>query len=304
MANAMNVVPDRWEGRRWLRPLGRAHRTALLIAAADAATREAFGHPRESVEVWVDETVRAARDGLRVGSRFDFVLFAKSESGGGRTLVGAVTLVFDAVYPQVATLAYWIEASNRGRGHATSACRSVLRLGFDQLGASRVTTAVRAENLASARVLARLGFRPSPVDGRFTLTRADLIAGPACREGETVLTIRSAQRAALQAAVDRRFVRTVVTRARAAFPRTLAAETMELERVALEALERARRHALRSDADLAAFVELALLVSPRFDEHPTVAAALRVAGGAPERRMASVLAAVPADVWSAAARPR
>lgn len=46
-----------------------------------------------------------------------------------------------------------------GRGYATEAGRASLRYGFEELGAERVVGIVHPENMASQRVLERLGMR-------------------------------------------------------------------------------------------------------------------------------------------------
>ena len=49
--------------------------------------------------------------------------------------------------------------SHQGQGYAAEAATAMLRLGFDDLGFHRITAVVIEDNLASARLLGRLGFR-------------------------------------------------------------------------------------------------------------------------------------------------
>ena len=119
-----------------------------------------------------------------------------------------------------------------------------------------------------------------------------------------MLIIRRPQREALQAGLDRRFVRSLVARLIEEFPGTLSGVANDLEADARTALGRARAHGLREDRDLVAFVEVALLVSPRFDEHPAFAAALRDQAVPPEHRMDALLATLTDEAWDEASRLR
>jgi RimJ/RimL family protein N-acetyltransferase len=57
-------------------------------------------------------------------------------------------------------LGYWIARSHWNKGYATEAARSVLRLA-GTLGHKRVAAHHFVDNPASARVLAKIGFRPT-----------------------------------------------------------------------------------------------------------------------------------------------
>lgn len=55
-----------------------------------------------------------------------------------------------------------------GKGYATESSRAALAFGFGELGLPRVVALVAAENVASLRVMQKLGFRsigPSVIDG-------------------------------------------------------------------------------------------------------------------------------------------
>jgi RimJ/RimL family protein N-acetyltransferase len=285
--------------RRTLVPLGRAHRAALLRSASDEAVGDATGRGSAGAEAWVDGTVRAARRGRRSGHRCDFAVL-----DGGAACIGVVSVCFCEPRADVGVLAYWVEGAHRGRGHATAAGRRAARFAFDALRARVLLARIRPGNTASGRVLAKLGFRPDADAARYVLAREDLPAPPPS-EGDTVLLIRRPQREALQAGLDRRFVHGLITRLMEQLPGTFAgAVAADLEPPALAALGRARAHGLGQDRDLGAFVELALLVSPRFDEHPTLAAVLDDPRAAPGERMSGVLARLTNDVWDEASRLR
>lgn len=58
-----------------------------------------------------------------------------------------------------AELGYELDPAYWGRGYATEAAQTMLAFAFGELGIHRVQAEVIAENTASARVLAKLGFR-------------------------------------------------------------------------------------------------------------------------------------------------
>ena len=58
---------------------------------------------------------------------------------------------------RAAELGYWIGAPHRGRGYATAAAREAVRFAFAEAGLDRVFALPLAENVASRRVLERVG---------------------------------------------------------------------------------------------------------------------------------------------------
>jgi RimJ/RimL family protein N-acetyltransferase len=75
---------------------------------------------------------------------------------GGR-MVGLVGLDHLIAEDSVAELWYMIVPSCWGRGYATEAGRAALQFGFEHLGLNRIFSYHLARNLASGRVLAKLG---------------------------------------------------------------------------------------------------------------------------------------------------
>jgi ribosomal-protein-alanine N-acetyltransferase len=60
---------------------------------------------------------------------------------------------------QAASLGYWIGRPHTGRGYMTDAGRAVVPYVFGTLGLHRLEAACLPHNLASARVLAKIGFK-------------------------------------------------------------------------------------------------------------------------------------------------
>jgi len=81
-------------------------------------------------------------------------------------------------------LLYGLDDRWWGRGLATEAAAALVRLGFEQCGYDTIHASIDTPNVASARVLERLGFEPGdavanarPATSFFRLTRGGGIAG-------------------------------------------------------------------------------------------------------------------------------
>ncbi len=76
---------------------------------------------------------------------------------GDDTLVGTVGLMPHPDRPS-AELGYWLGPALWGQGIATEAGRAVVAFAFDTLGVDELTSGHAVGNVASGRVLAKLGF--------------------------------------------------------------------------------------------------------------------------------------------------
>jgi len=68
-------------------------------------------------------------------------------------------------------LGYWLTPNAWGRGYATEAGRAMLGIARDALGITRLRARPFLDNPASARVLAKLGFRETEQGRLFSLAR-------------------------------------------------------------------------------------------------------------------------------------
>jgi ribosomal-protein-alanine N-acetyltransferase len=110
------------------------------------------------------EQVSAAQRQAEVGERFEFGIWERN----GGALIGRISLGgISRGALQNAYLGYGIDVARGGRGYATQAVRLTVRVAFDDLGLHRVQAAVVPENKASARVLAKVGFREEGLARRY-----------------------------------------------------------------------------------------------------------------------------------------
>jgi RimJ/RimL family protein N-acetyltransferase len=70
---------------------------------------------------------------------------------------------------QGAELGYYIARAHWGQGLATEAGQAIVRLGTEDIGYARLTSGYHADNPASGRVLAKLGFKLLGVSNRMCL---------------------------------------------------------------------------------------------------------------------------------------
>lgn len=83
----------------------------------------------------------------------------------GDDLVGAVGLN-RRLGPGALEVGYWLRASHEGRGIMTAAVREAVRLAFEVDGSERVVIHCHPDNVRSAAVPERLGFRMLGVEER------------------------------------------------------------------------------------------------------------------------------------------
>lgn len=128
-------------GQRLLRPIVEQDRAAVVAVLSQFEVSRwltSVPHPygRADFDAWLPGLPPGGIWAIEVAGRF----------------VGVVGLNVDG-------LGYWIDPAAQGQGHATAAARCVLAAHFAAPDASPVIARRFAENVASAQVLRRLGFR-------------------------------------------------------------------------------------------------------------------------------------------------
>jgi RimJ/RimL family protein N-acetyltransferase len=78
---------------------------------------------------------------------------------GSGTLVGDCVLFWHSKRDQGGEIGYVVNPAYHGQGLATEIAAAMLRLGFDGLGLNRIQARCDARNVASYRVMERLGMR-------------------------------------------------------------------------------------------------------------------------------------------------
>lgn len=121
----------------------------LLGAREVAATTLRIPHPYTEKDA--ESLLRQIAKGEAI-ARFGIFLRESGEHCGG------IGLRVDSDHDR-AELGYWIGVPYWGRGIATEAAGAVMQYGFETLGLNRIFAECYAENVASLRVLGKLGMK-------------------------------------------------------------------------------------------------------------------------------------------------
>jgi [ribosomal protein S5]-alanine N-acetyltransferase len=138
-----------------IRPLEDADRPAVLELWLDPANERSPGQPEEAVRRWAAAVPWGVWE---------------NETG---ELVGDCSLHFDEGFGEW-ELSYGFRRDRWARGYATEAARACVAYGFDEMRVEKIVADVDPRNVASARVLEKVGFEHvGEVDGKlfYELTR-------------------------------------------------------------------------------------------------------------------------------------
>jgi RimJ/RimL family protein N-acetyltransferase len=142
----------------------RTHRLTLRPGWPEDAPALAAAIGHESVVrmlarvPWPYSVADAARFLARERSVTDVHLLILAHEGGRPRLIGAIGIAPDEDSHEIG---YWLSPDAWGRGYATEAGRAMLGIARHALGLKHLVSGHFADNPASGRVLAKLGFRPS-----------------------------------------------------------------------------------------------------------------------------------------------
>ncbi len=113
-------------------------------------------------EVMVRKGLQESMDRRLQGTKLEVegdVLELAAELRDGGQFVGAMTFFYRSNIHQRGELGYIILPEYSGRGLATEGARALLAIGFDLLGLHRIEAQCDARNVASSRVMERIGMR-------------------------------------------------------------------------------------------------------------------------------------------------
>lgn len=140
-----------------LRPFVDGDLDALIaMQNSEAMTRYLYWGPRSRDEVReqlerikVMTAIDESSDAIRLAA----VLVATPE------VIGDISLRRTSREHAQGEIGYVIHPAHHGHGFATEACRSLLSYGFEEAGLHRIAATADARNVASTRVMERLGMR-------------------------------------------------------------------------------------------------------------------------------------------------
>lgn len=140
-----------------LKPPQQAHAEKLFSISADKSiTQYLAWEPHSSLGESL-KVIQSMIDTQSSGRALHWLIWENDN------LIGVVSLI-DVKLKQRswlinrAELSYWISSPHKGRGYATEAAYSVIQYAFDELKLKKIIVAHADENIASKRVIEKLGF--------------------------------------------------------------------------------------------------------------------------------------------------
>ncbi|WP_246672931.1 GNAT family N-acetyltransferase [Mesorhizobium sp. B2-3-11] len=152
---SMEAVPRLTTARLVLRAPGEQDIPAWFARASDVESASLAGDP--------------VADDISAGKRW--LALARQRFADGRAIkwsvdqagvsdaIGTITLSFGANDPKTAALGFVLGRAHWGQGLGSEAAREVVRYAFETLALDQVTAEAAARNVASLRILAKLGFK-------------------------------------------------------------------------------------------------------------------------------------------------
>jgi [ribosomal protein S5]-alanine N-acetyltransferase len=124
----------------------------LIGAREVAATTLRIPHPYTEADA--RDFIAGTQEELSNGSGLRLGIVVRESDA----LCGGVGLRIEPDHRR-AELGYWIGVPNWGKGYATEAARALVQYGFETLGLHRIFASHFANNVASAKVLRKIGMR-------------------------------------------------------------------------------------------------------------------------------------------------
>ncbi len=140
-----------------LRPFADGDLDALYAMHSDSeVSRYLYNDPRTYDEV--KELLGRKIAGAELSAEGGWMSAAVVVRESGR-VVGDMAMHWVSEEHRMAEIGFVFDPAEQGRGYATEASRAFLRVAFEEFGFHRVIGRAEARNVASARVLEKLGMR-------------------------------------------------------------------------------------------------------------------------------------------------
>jgi ribosomal-protein-alanine N-acetyltransferase len=134
-------------------PVSRAHASEFQMLLEHPAVAEATPFPHPYPAGGAEEYVAGLIAGREAGSRYDFAICDPT----GRPMGVVLLKDIDRAAGQ-AELGYWLGVPYWGKGYGRAAARAAIGLAFGELGLERLVAVCLDSNVASIKLLEKLGF--------------------------------------------------------------------------------------------------------------------------------------------------
>ena len=122
------------------------------VEIADTMVTIPHPYPKENLSKWID----SIQIGNKKGIALEFAIFLKKNPD---KYIGTCGLVSISNNHKKAEIAYFIDKNEWGKGYATEAAASMISYGFEELGLERIYGHCMSRNLASRKVMEKIGFQ-------------------------------------------------------------------------------------------------------------------------------------------------
>ena len=143
----------------YLEPIALAHAPAIQTLASDAriaaTSNVPHPYPLDGAVTWIRYTM-AQRE---LGREVNFAVMSDEEPGRPATVVGVCGVLNISGTPRRGELGYWIGVPYWGRGYATAAAKTLVRIVFEEHSVAELYSSCLVRNRPSFRVLEKTGFR-------------------------------------------------------------------------------------------------------------------------------------------------
>lgn len=149
----MSEQPTLHTARLTLRPFALSDAKEVQRLAGDRAIADTtlnIPHPYE--DGMAEEWISTHQPGYEAGELANFAVVLSEDNA----LIGAIGLMITPRFER-AELGYWIGKPHWSMGYCTEAGRAVLHYGFETLNLNRIHASHMSRNLASGRVMQKLG---------------------------------------------------------------------------------------------------------------------------------------------------
>lgn len=138
--------------RLFMRPYDITDIPAVQNLANDKAIAETTFIPYPYTVEKVEEWINSHSELIKNGDVYPLAVMLKNEN----QLIGTMTIRIDKVHNK-GELAYWIGKDFWGQGFATEMAKAMLAFGFNELNLNRIWAPVMKKNIASAKVMQKIG---------------------------------------------------------------------------------------------------------------------------------------------------
>ncbi|MBW4601963.1 MAG: GNAT family N-acetyltransferase [Calothrix sp. FI2-JRJ7] len=146
-----NVQPELTTKRLILRPFTFLDAPLVQqLAGSDAIAATALNIPHPFEDGIAEQWIATHQPDYEAGTAANFAIILHYE----QILIGAVGLTINHLQ---AELGYWIGQAYWGQGYASEASQAIIQFGFEVLSLNRIYATCLKRNVASAKVLQKIG---------------------------------------------------------------------------------------------------------------------------------------------------